>query len=195
MKLNSRLAAIGSIAALIASPLTFADGSKEAAIVEESAEVEAGGEITPDDEVVVSEEEVVVEDTGANEESVDTEIVIEPGDGEVAAGGDLGTEQDEGTVPSEEVDSVGSEIPLDWVKRGGEEIQDPNVMFYNTADGGALPTAAEGGESPMFKGNAELGQDEKSSAIEVKGGSAAPRIQREKKGPVALVKKGRVFLR
>ncbi len=63
-------------------------------------------------------------------------------------------------------------------------------MLYNTA----------GGEAPVFKGETsavskELGQDEKGTAIEAGETAVVPQISREKKGPVALIKKGRVFLR
>lgn len=80
-----------------------------------------------------------------------------------------------------------SVVPIDWVKRGGE---------YNPE----IAQNMAGGEPPVFKGETasvskELGQDEKAADIESKENAGAPLIVRAKKGPVALLKKGRVFLR
>jgi hypothetical protein len=55
-----------------------------------------------------------------------------------------------------------------------------------------------GGPAPLLgKGETsrELGQDDKAAAIETKANAAAPAIMSENKEPVALIKKGRVFLR
>jgi hypothetical protein len=196
MKLSSKIAAIGSVAAFIASPLVQADGGNEAEAPVEITEPDQAVEEPADcGEGVVVPEDQVVDGSDGSEGVVVTEVTVEPGDGEVVEITGDSTEPPADGGAGGEVDPAVCGVPLDWVKRGGEELEDPNVIFYNMADGGALPTTAEGGESPMFKGNVELGQDEKGSAIEAKAGVVAPRIQREKKGPVALVKKGRVFLR
>ena len=86
-----------------------------------------------------------------------------------------------------EVTDEGSVVPIDWVKRGGGD----NPEIYQNM---------VGGEAPVFKEETtsvakELGQDEKAADIESKETSGAPLIERAKKGPVALLKKGRVFLR
>ena len=80
-----------------------------------------------------------------------------------------------------------SVVPTDWVKRGGEDHPE---IYQNMVDGGA----------PVFKPETssvskELGQNEKAGNIESKENAGAPVIERVKKGPVALLKKGRVFLR
>lgn len=80
-----------------------------------------------------------------------------------------------------------SVVPLDWVKRGGGESPE---ISQNMA----------GGEAPVFKPeissvSKELGQNEKAADIESKENTVSPVIVRVKKGPVALLKKGRVFLR
>ena len=168
MKLKSKAVAIGSIIALIASPLAMADKAQGG---DAGAEPEPIVEVAPDVEVV---------------------ITVEPEEGEVVDGEIIECEPGvdcEHGEPVLEKDPVDGEVPIDWVKRGGEEVlENPDVIFYNMADGGgAAPVAA--------KGDIELGQDDKAAAIEAKGAGAAPQISREKKGPVALVKKGRVFLR
>ena len=162
MKFQNKLFAISSVAALLASPVSFADESKGGTEVVTEVEVVTEGDAG--EEVVISEEPVEnVADGG--------EVVSEPGD----EGGV--------TEPNEEVTPDGG-VPIDWVKRGGEN---PDVIFYSMAGGG--------GEVPLFKSAVETGQDDKAAAIEGKGAAAAPQITREKKGPVALIKKGRVFLR
>jgi hypothetical protein len=55
-----------------------------------------------------------------------------------------------------------------------------------------------GGEAPVFKNETsakDLGQDEKATDIETPQAPTVSSVNREKKAPVALVKKGRVFLR
>ncbi len=125
-------------------------------------------------EVVIGEEvpdgdEVVVDAGETSEEIVIDETVV-----------DLEDRGSEGEV------TEGEAIPLDWVKRGDGE--NPDVIFYNMA----------GGEAPVFKGETAakaFGQDEKAVAIEAQDAPVVSPIQREKKAPVALIKKGRVFLR
>lgn len=83
-------------------------------------------------------------------------------------------------------DGTDGEVPIDWVKRGDGE--NPDLIFYST-----------GGETEVFKNEtvelAGPGKDETGAAIESKENAVVPQISGEKKGPVALIKKGRVFLR
>jgi hypothetical protein len=105
--------------------------------------------------------------------------------------GDVVTDEtepsEEGEVTTGEELADGEPVPLDWVKRGGGD--NPEIL-YNMA----------GGEAPVFKNETnaatkDLGQDEKATDIEAQDAPVAAQITREKKAPVALVKKGRVFLR
>lgn len=170
--MKSKLIAIGSVAALLASPLALADKSAQGPAVCGIAEEGADG--SPGDEVLV--------DPIIDDEVVEITLV-EGEEGEV-------TGEPEGRPVCDKDPAVCEEgqVPIDWVKRGEGELENPDVIFYTTADGGAeaAPVAA--------KGDIELGQDDKAAVIEGKG-TAAAQVKREKKGPVALVKKGRVFLR
>lgn len=179
--MKSKLIAIGSVAALLASPLALADKSAQGPAV--CGVAEEGAEGTPGDEVlidpVVGDDEVVEITLVEGEEGE----VIEITDGEVIEG--------EGSPVCDKDPAVCEEgqVPIDWVKRGEGELENPDVIFQNTAfDGGgeAAPVAT--------KSDIELGQDDKAAVIEGKG-TAAAQVKHEKKGPVALVKKGRVFLR
>lgn len=181
--MKSKLIAIGSVAALLASPLAMADKSAEGPAV--CGVAEEGAEGTPGDEVLIDPivgEDEVVEITLVEGEEGEVIEVTEVTDGEVFEG--------EGKPVCDKDPAVCEEgqVPIDWVKRGEGELENPDVIFQNTAVGGAegAPLAA--------KGDIELGQDDKAAVIEGKG-TAAAQVKREKKGPVALVKKGRVFLR
>lgn len=178
MKLTTKLSLIGSVAALATSPIAFAD--KQAANKPDAAEVQ-DSEVEP--EIVICEEapdklEVVVDEETTDEEmteEVTEEVTEEPGvDGEEGTSDPTVCEQFDGEA-----------VPLDWVKRGGGD--NPEI-FQNVV-----------GEAPVFKGeNAitkELGQNEKATDIDSQDAPSAAQINREKKAPVALVKKGRVFLR
>jgi hypothetical protein len=165
MKLKSKIITAGSILSLAGSPLAMADRNQD-------------GKAAEAPEVI---EEVVIDD-----ELVEVEITVEPGDGEVVEC-EPGVECEAGAHEGE-AEPVDSEVPIDWVKRGGEELENPDVIFMTTMDGGGAPEVAT-------KGDIDPGQDDKAAEIVTKGGAAVPQIQREKKGPVALVKKGRVFLR
>ena len=69
------------------------------------------------------------------------------------------------------------------VQRGEDKgLENPDVIFYNTAVD--LPAKAE----------TSAGSDERAASIQTKS-AAMSQVNKEKKGPVALVKKGRVFLR
>lgn len=166
MKIQIKLPMIVSIAALVASPLVLADKEAPAVAVEPAVTEEAETPVVPE------------------EPAPETEAPADAG-GEVVDSGDKGTEV-ELSDPTPETGGSGKDdgaVPIDWVKRGGGD--NPEI-FYNMA----------GGEAPVFKGETarELGQDDKAAAIETKGAAAAP-IKGEKKQPVALIKKGRVFLR
>lgn len=170
MKLTSKLIAISSVAALIASPLAMAGKADGGSAV---CDVADGAEASHDDEVLVDPivgEDEVVEITLVEGEVIECEA--EP------------ISDEDPTVCDKGV----GEVPVDWVKRGEVALDNPDVIFQNAAvDGGA--------EAPVAtKGDIELGQDDKAALIEGRG-VAAPEVKHVKKGPVALVKKGRVFLR
>ena len=190
MKIKSKLTLIGSIAALTASPLALADKCAPA-----NADVPEISEVEP--EVTICEQEpgdgeIVDEVT---EETPDKEVVSEETEGgvdptifEMTAGGEVD--------PAVREVADGETVPIDWVKRGGgdEGVLSPDVIFQNSV-----------GEAPVFKGETtaagkelgqnELGQNEKASDIEAQSGPQISQVKREKKAPVALIKKGRVFLR
>lgn len=74
------------------------------------------------------------------------------------------------------------------VQRDGDKgLENPDVIFQNTAVD--MPTVA-----PVAKAEAGFGSDERAASIQTKS-AAMSQVNKEKKGPVALVKKGRVFLR
>jgi len=169
MKLQSKLAVISSVAVLATSPLAFAENQE--VVITEATEVEVS-----EPEVVICEEfidngEVVVDEKPSDETVIDDTVV------DVEDGGT------EGEVITTVEDGEG--VPIDWVKRGGED--NPEI-YYNMI----------GGDAPVFKGNTaakELGQDEKATAIEAQDTPMVSQVNREKKAPVALIKKGRIFLR
>lgn len=170
MKLKSKLIAASSIIALATCPLAMADGAAD------------GKDASPEAPEVI--EEVIIDDQIVDEDEI-VEITVEPGDGTIVEC-EPGVECETGAHEGE-VEPGDRDVPIDWVKRGGEELENPDVIFQTTMDGGGAPVA--------LKGDIDLGQDDKAAGIVTKGGAAAPQIKREKKGPVALVKKGRVFLR
>jgi hypothetical protein len=177
MKFQNKLVAISSIAALLASPMSFANDDKGGGGNPDVKEVNDGG---ANGEIIVDEEpvEIVDEDGGKGEEVPGTETPDGSG-GEVTDDGEvIVTICDDGEGHCED-----GGVPIDWVKRGGEN---PDVIFYNMVGGG---------EAPVFKGTVETGQNDKAAEIETKNGPVTPQITKEKKGPVALIKKGRVFLR
>ena len=185
MKIKSKLTLIGSIAALATSPFALAD--KEAPANADAPEIsETEPEVTiceqaPGDGEVVAE---VTEETPDKEVvSEETEGSVDPTIYEMTAGGEVD--------PAVCEVADGEAVPIDWVKRGGgdEGVLNPDVIFQNSV-----------GEAPVFKGETtaagkELGQNEKASDIEALSGPQISQVKREKKAPVALIKKGRVFLR
>jgi hypothetical protein len=174
MKLTTKLTLIGSVAALATSPIAFAD--KQAANKPDAAEVQ-DSEAEP--EIVICEEAPDKGEVVVDEETTDEEVTEEVTE-------ELGVDGEEGTSdPTVCEQADGEVVPLDWVKRGGGD--NPEI-FQNVV-----------GEAPVFKGeNAitkELGQNEKATDIDSQDAPSAAQINREKKAPIALVKKGRVFLR
>jgi len=125
----------------------------------------------------------------APEETVIEEPTLDPTDEEKPVVDEQPTE-DEVTPDDEVVVEDGGEVPIDWVKRGSDG-EDPNVIFYNMAGGGDQPSGPA--TSPVAKDDA--GKDEAATATEAKTVAPVAPIVREKKGPVALVKGARVFLR
>ncbi len=168
MKLHTKLTVIGSVAALVTSPIAFAN--KGAAAKPDAAEVQ-DSETEP--EVVICEEAPNDDGVKGGKDTTDETVTEEVTD-------DSGAEEPVANLED------GEAIPLDWVKRGGGE--NPEI-FQNMA----------GGEAPVFKNDnaatKELGQNEKATDIESQDAPVAAQINRQKKAPVALVKKGRVFLR
>lgn len=165
MKMKTNLTLLTSIAALAISPLALA--GKGGPAKGDAPEVsEVEAEVVIEQEAPIAEGETT---TGENPAVCEQGGEVDPAVCEVADG--------EG-------------VPIDGVKRGGgdESEVDPELMFQNTA-----------GENPVFKGDTaiskDLGQDDKASAIEPLDGPVNPLVKREKKSPVALIKKGRVFLR
>lgn len=197
MKMKSKLIAMSSVAALLVSPLAMADKAAGGPAV--CGVAEEGVEVTPGDEVLVDPiiaDEDMVEITLVEGEGEVIEVtaindgeVVEVIDGEVTEG-EVTVEpgvDGEPICDKEPIDCEGSVVPIDWVKRGGGEMENPDVIFFTTADGGVAAPA-------VTKADIELGQDDRATVIEGKG-TAAAQVNHEKKGPVALVKKGRVFLR
>ena len=116
----------------------------------------------------------VIEEPAVEEEVIDEKVVDEKGTDE--------------EVTEEEVTEEDGEVPLDWVKRGGEG-ENPDVIFYNMAGGGpsGVPTATANAN--------DAGKDGAPTAVEAKTAAPEAPIVKVKKGPVALVKGARVFLR
>jgi len=140
-------------------------------------------EFKPVDEGVV--EEVVVTEEGDASTPTDVEEVV------VTEEGDAGTSTDGEEVAIDDGEVIG--IPIDWIKRGseGEEGGNP-VIYYNMAGGPATGEVSDGASNSASR---DLGQEDKATEVEAKANVAAPSVKGQKKGPVAVVKKGRVFLR
>ena len=188
MKLT-KITVLGSTLALVASPMAFAN-NKGGAAKPEAAEVQ---DIEAEPEISVCEKApdkgdvptVVKDDSGPADEGEVTNNGGKTGEGAIDQPVAEGEEGKVDPAVCENVD--GEPVPLDWVKRGGGD--NPEIL-YNMA----------GGEAPVFKNETnaatkDLGQDEKATDIEAQDAPVAAQITREKKAPVALVKKGRVFLR
>ena len=177
MKFHSKLTLITSLAALATSPLALAN--KDAA---------AAAKPTVGAEPVDGPSQPVIDKEG----SVDAAGTAKPGakgtDDSVTDSGKDGGAAEPDTVADNS--GEGNAVPIDWVKRGGGDVTNPDVICYNMA--GASPVVFKGEQAPVAK---EIGQDEKAVGLETKGNAVVSQINREKKGPLALLKKGRVFLR
>lgn len=171
MKIQSKLTAAVSIAALVVGPLAVAEDAAPAA--PEISVCELPVDVTTCFDLTDQSEEVV-------------------DNGEVVDAGDNGTDAEVTTVEDDSV-TCGEGVPIDWVKRGGGadgEAENPEI-YYNMA-GGPAPVLEGGTSNALAR---ELGQDDKAAAIETKANTSVPQIMSEKKEPVALIKNGRVFLR
>lgn len=182
MKPTKKFLLVGALAAMVAVPSIRA----EEPAVEPSPAVEEPAAEEPVVEEPVAEEPAVeepaVEEPAIEEPAVEEPVVDESGGGGVTDPVDVEVtvceaEPMEGAI----CEMVGGEHLRD--KDGG---LDPDVILQNTAvDGGA--------EEPVDKTSA-FGQDERGADIQSKAAGQTA-VKREKKGPVALIKKGRVFLR
>jgi len=182
MKIKTKFSILSSAAVLATSPLAFAnEGASEVVPVMNPADSECFVGVDPG--VAPTPTVVLNEDIDKGELTDEVATPEAPVADSKPEAGDV--------VASEPVDQVadeGTAVPIDWVKRGGDD--NPDVMFYSMAGGG----------TPVLKGETssvakEVGQNEQGAAIETKEMGAVPLIHREKKGPVALLNKGRVFLR
>jgi hypothetical protein len=133
--------------------------------------------ITNDDSVVDTDSEGVVSE---EEGQVDENVVVDSGD----------AVEDQEIVDGPTDADGGNGVPIEWVKRGGGD-DEVTIMFATTGGPG---TVLQQGETSNAVAR-ELGQEGKAAAIESKANVAAPEAMGEKKEPVALIKKGRVFLR
>jgi hypothetical protein len=173
MKLTRDILIAGSIVTLAAVPTAYAGGGKcgtVAPAVEETTDAADG-------------EDVVVDEGGADEGEVvdEGEVTIEP---EIVICDKDKCED----IDCELVDPAvcemtdGPEVQRDGDDKG---LENPEVIFQNTA---------VDSPSPVAKAEAGFGSDERAASIQTKS-AAMSQVNKEKKGPVALVKKGRVFLR
>jgi hypothetical protein len=120
------------------------------------------------------------------EETVVDEPIAEPADDTESPVLEKDT-TDGDVTPSDD----GGEVPIDWVKRGGE-LENPDVILYNMAGGGGQPSAAPAATASPAD---VAGKDEAATTTEAKTVTPVAPIVQVKKGPVALVKGARVFLR
>jgi hypothetical protein len=169
---------------------------EEETIVEDETFTEeetlAEEEIFTEEETLAEEETFTEEETLAEEETFTEEETLaeeEVTDGEFVEVTDGGEE-----IDPEIVDYKDFVIPFDWIRRGGGDH--PQIYYSLTNFGGpaVTPTTVLNGPetSPIAR---QIGPDSRATAIEGKANSAAFKSNRDKKGPVALVKEGRVFLR
>lgn len=174
MKLTQKLLVVGAVATFASFTQAWAGGKEGSEPTPEVVEPA----VLPDEEVVVDEEVLVDNDTPCEDgEGVLCDKTID--DVSTVRGGL--TEKDE-VVDIEDGGSAPPEL-----QRGEDGAVNPEI-YYTSALGGG-PEA-----EPTVKVGPAFGSDERAGDIEAK----APRItavKSQKKGPVALVKKGRVYLR
>lgn len=189
MKIHTKLTFLGSLAILSTSPLALAHKAVRHAVTAEPT-ADTVTDTTTTDPAIVDGNTTDAGGTTAGTDTGSTDGGTSV-DGSTGNGGVVGPDGGGVVVdPVKVEDHTGTEtpVPLDWVKRGIGD--NPDVIFYNMA-GGPVPVF-KGETSPVAK---QIGPDGKATAIEGKDNSGALQLNREKKGPVALVKKGRVFLR
>jgi hypothetical protein len=170
MKFSSKLAISGVVAGLSAAQVAVACSPPQIEIADAPAPEVC---TFPEAPVIVDASEEVIDETVIDEQPTDDQ----PTDEEVSPDDEVVIED-------------GGEVPIDWVKRGGEG-ENPDVIFYNMAGGGEQPTGPA--TSPVAKDDA--GKDGAATTVEAKTVTPAAPLEKVKKGPVALVKGARVFLR
>lgn len=185
MKLTQSFLFAGTVAALAFAPCAWADREPASEpAVEEPAVEEPAIEEPVIDEPVIDEP---TDDGGVVDGTVvpdgEVAICLRGVDGEPVEKGEiveLTVEDGCEAVDPALNDNNGGEV----VQRGGEHEMNPEIFQTTAIGGGAVADRAE----PAF------GSDERAAEIQSKEtrGSAVKNL---KKGPVALVKKGRVFLR
>jgi len=199
MKIRKKFTVLGSLAVLATSPLVSAD----------QVAVEPQVAICWESPVDFKEEPVIIVCPGFEGGalvSIDPVIIEENGEGaliEAEAFTQVETlvEEEEVTEVTDGVEELDPKVvgdgesvavPLDWIKRGGGDH--PEIYYSVTNFGGpevASTTVSDGESSSVAR---QIGPDSKTTAIE-RGANPVLQANREKKGPVALVKEGRVFLR
>ncbi len=152
-------------------------------------------EPTGKEEEIANEEFTEEEFTGETEEEFVEDSMEEVTDGEVV---EVVSEDGEGIVTVGGWPDGG--VPIEWIKRGGGELDNPDVIFYSMAGGPVLQNVTggasqEAGSSTDSAAARVLNQGETASDIENKVTSGAGVAKVAKKSTVAIVKEGRVFLR
>jgi hypothetical protein len=152
-------------------------------------------EPTGKEEEIANEEFTEEEFTGETEEEFVEDSTEEVTDGEVV---EVVSEDGEGIVTIGGWPDGG--VPIEWIKRGGGELDNPDVIFYSMAGGPVLQNVTggasqEAGSSTDSAAARVLNQGETASDIENKVTSGAGVAKVAKKSTVAIVKEGRVFLR
>jgi hypothetical protein len=182
MKMKSNLVTVVSLVTLMSALSARADDAA-ATVAPEVVDGSVFVLVYPTDEVINVDAPADVEVKPVDEGVVEEVVVTEEGDAGTP------TEGEEVVVEDGEV----TEIPLDWIKRGsgGEEGENP-VIYYNMAGG---PVTGEVSDGASNSASSNLGQEDRATEVEAKANVAAPSVKGQKKGPVAVVKKGRVFLR
>jgi len=188
MKLTKSILIASSIVTLASVPSALAGGGKgEAATAVEEATEAPVDDVIVEDEVVADEGEMI-EDTVTEDGdgATEPEIVICDRGKHVESDTEVVSEGE----PTELVDPAVCEMTGNpEVQRDGDKgLENPDVIFQNTAvelrNTGSLVSKAEAG----------FASDERAASIDTKS-AATSQVKKEKKGPVALIKKGRVFLR
>ena len=193
MKIPSKLTSLICLTSMFTGPFVFAE--EAVTITPEIARCAPFDGFVPDVEGPCifpgpPEEPVSIDDTVVDTDS--DAVVSEEGgqveENEVVDSGDAVETPDAEEGPTDA--DGGNGVPIEWVKRGGG---DDEVSILYSATGGPQPVLDKGAEANSLV--RELGQEDKAAAIESKASAAATQAMGEKKEPVALIKKGRVYLR